>query len=594
MTQFKEKGGGTVGLFYYPVLQAADILMYQANAVPIGEDQRQHLELTRDVAHRFNTRYGETFTLPGAYAGKPGERIKDLQDPARKMSKSIGGPGTVWVLDEPAVAHEEGQERRHRHRPRGACGRRQARHHQPADDPVRRHGQGGRPSSRRPTTARATATSRRDVAEAVVEMFAPMRDALRRADRRPGVPRHGPCRRRGDGRRRRGDDHDDRPRADRPAGARSGDHDASSASRSACRSRSTPSCRAGGRSSATPTPPPSRRTSPCCRRPPCTTTACTTSRSTCGRSLPARSRSTSTCAARRRSGRSRRSCSCRSCVGISGCERVEGKVRSGPLARELNFPYHPHVTVAHDVGDEMLDRAFAALSSYDAQFRVWGFTLFEQGPDKVWRPQRDFPFGRGGLPGPPEPGDATARERVEAGRVPDLDCQERAAPGPAEAALPRPPRPDVRPLPGRRRRPARRRGHLLLVPVAVPDPAARHLACSATCTATTRREHVTERAERLPARPARDDHRGHPRRRRRARPASSASSVCCCPGSAGSTACARRSAASGTRTSRPATSSPASSSTSSCSSACSRRSPRRSSSPAPRPQRPATSSTCSA
>jgi tryptophanyl-tRNA synthetase len=103
MTQFKEKGGGTVGLFYYPVLQAADILMYQANAVPIGEDQRQHLELTRDVAHRFNTRYGETFTLPGAYAGKPGERIKDLQDPARKMSKSIGGAGTVWVLDEPAV-----------------------------------------------------------------------------------------------------------------------------------------------------------------------------------------------------------------------------------------------------------------------------------------------------------------------------------------------------------------------------------------------------------------------------------------------------------------------------------------------------------
>jgi tryptophanyl-tRNA synthetase len=101
MTQFKEKGGGSVGLFTYPVLQAADILMYQADAVPIGEDQRQHLELTRDLAQRFNARYGETFTLPGAYAGRPGERIKDLQDPARKMSKSIGGPGTVWVLDEP-------------------------------------------------------------------------------------------------------------------------------------------------------------------------------------------------------------------------------------------------------------------------------------------------------------------------------------------------------------------------------------------------------------------------------------------------------------------------------------------------------------
>ena len=96
-------------------------------------------------------------------------------------------------------------------------------------------------------------------------------------------------------------------------------------------------------------------------------------------------------------------------VGISGCERVEGKVRSGPLARDLGFPYHPHVTVAHDVGDEMLDRAFTALSSYDAHFTVWGFTLFEQGPDKVWRPQRDFAFGRGGLLGPPEPGDATAQ-----------------------------------------------------------------------------------------------------------------------------------------------------------------------------------------
>ena len=101
MTQFKEKGGGTVGLFTYPVLQAADILMYQADAVPIGEDQRQHLELTRDVAQRFNARYGDTFTLPAPYAGKPGERIKDLQDPARKMSKSIGGNGTVWVLDDP-------------------------------------------------------------------------------------------------------------------------------------------------------------------------------------------------------------------------------------------------------------------------------------------------------------------------------------------------------------------------------------------------------------------------------------------------------------------------------------------------------------
>ncbi len=103
MTQFKDKGGGTVGLFTYPVLQAADILMYQADSVPIGEDQRQHLELTRDLAQRFNSRYGDTFTVPAPYAGRPAERIKDLQDPARKMSKTIGGAGTLWVLDEPAV-----------------------------------------------------------------------------------------------------------------------------------------------------------------------------------------------------------------------------------------------------------------------------------------------------------------------------------------------------------------------------------------------------------------------------------------------------------------------------------------------------------
>ena len=103
MTQFKDKGGGTVGLFTYPVLQAADILLYQADAVPVGEDQRQHLELTRDLAQRFHSRYGPAFTVPQAYAAKPGERIKDLQDPARKMSKTIGGNGTLWVLDDPAV-----------------------------------------------------------------------------------------------------------------------------------------------------------------------------------------------------------------------------------------------------------------------------------------------------------------------------------------------------------------------------------------------------------------------------------------------------------------------------------------------------------
>jgi 2'-5' RNA ligase len=89
--------------------------------------------------------------------------------------------------------------------------------------------------------------------------------------------------------------------------------------------------------------------------------------------------------------------------GISECERVESSVRSGPLERSLSFPYHPHVTVAHDLGEAALDRAFTELAGYEARFTVWGFTLFEQGRDHVWRPQRDFPFGPGGLPGPVEP-----------------------------------------------------------------------------------------------------------------------------------------------------------------------------------------------
>ncbi|MCU1599660.1 MAG: Phosphoesterase [Frankiales bacterium] len=85
--------------------------------------------------------------------------------------------------------------------------------------------------------------------------------------------------------------------------------------------------------------------------------------------------------------------------GISECELIEAQVRSGPLEREIAFPYHPHVTVAHDVAKEQLDRAFDELIDYDARFKVWGFTLFEKGKDNVWRPQRDFPFDRP-LPGP--------------------------------------------------------------------------------------------------------------------------------------------------------------------------------------------------
>ncbi|HVF76522.1 MAG TPA: tryptophan--tRNA ligase [Acidimicrobiales bacterium] len=109
MTQFKDKsakggeGDARVGLFTYPVLQAADILVYQADRVPVGEDQRQHLELCRDLAHRFNTRYGPTFVVPEAAIPRVGGKIMDLQEPTKKMSKSADSPqGTVLVLDSPA------------------------------------------------------------------------------------------------------------------------------------------------------------------------------------------------------------------------------------------------------------------------------------------------------------------------------------------------------------------------------------------------------------------------------------------------------------------------------------------------------------
>ncbi|WBB97732.1 tryptophan--tRNA ligase [Solwaraspora sp. WMMA2059] len=109
MTQFKDKSAkqgaerASVGLFTYPVLQAADILLYQADAVPVGEDQRQHLELTRDLAQRFNTRFGATFTVPAPYIVRDTAKILDLQDPTAKMSKSSSSPaGIIDLLDDPA------------------------------------------------------------------------------------------------------------------------------------------------------------------------------------------------------------------------------------------------------------------------------------------------------------------------------------------------------------------------------------------------------------------------------------------------------------------------------------------------------------
>ena len=107
MTQFKEKSGQqkelvSAGLFFYPVLQAADVLAYDVNEVPVGEDQKQHIELMREIAQRFNSRFGETLVLPEHRIPQVGARIMDLQNPENKMSTTGGSDqGTVYVLDEP-------------------------------------------------------------------------------------------------------------------------------------------------------------------------------------------------------------------------------------------------------------------------------------------------------------------------------------------------------------------------------------------------------------------------------------------------------------------------------------------------------------
>ena len=113
MTQFKDKArkqeeNVSVGLFDYPVLMAADILLYQTDFVPVGEDQKQHLELTRDLAIRFNRDYGETFKVPDPYIPKIGARIMSLSDPTKKMSKSDDDPnGCVMLMDDPDTVQKK-------------------------------------------------------------------------------------------------------------------------------------------------------------------------------------------------------------------------------------------------------------------------------------------------------------------------------------------------------------------------------------------------------------------------------------------------------------------------------------------------------
>ncbi|QBR92539.1 tryptophan--tRNA ligase [Nocardioides euryhalodurans] len=111
MIQFKEKGRGRdstrVSLYTYPVLMAADILLYRPTQVPVGDDQRQHIELTRDLALRFNRTYGEVFTVPEIVTPAAGARVMDLAEPTRKMSKSVEGAGSVLLLDPPDVVRRK-------------------------------------------------------------------------------------------------------------------------------------------------------------------------------------------------------------------------------------------------------------------------------------------------------------------------------------------------------------------------------------------------------------------------------------------------------------------------------------------------------
>ena len=164
MTQFKEKAEQqefvSVALFSYPVLQAADILLYNTDAVPVGEDQRQHVELTRDIAERFNSRYGETLVVPKVVTPKLGAKILDLQEPTKKMSTTGGtAQGTVLMLDEPDVIRKKVKSAVTDSGSRCSPRRRQGGNREPDLDDVRRHGPASPRRSSHATTAPGTATS---------------------------------------------------------------------------------------------------------------------------------------------------------------------------------------------------------------------------------------------------------------------------------------------------------------------------------------------------------------------------------------------------------------------------------------------------
>ena len=315
MTQFKDKSERArrscpAGLFTYPALMAADILLYDTDEVPVGDDQRQHLELTRDLAVRFNSRYGDTFVVPEATSSRQaGARVMDLQDPTSKMSKSVDSPAghDPAARRARATIEQEDQAGRHRHRRRGALRPRgQARRVEPAVDPRRLHRP--RPPRRSPSGYTQYGPLKADTADAVVELLAPIQARYAELAADPAEVAPHPRRRRGAGPQDRGDDPrpgprggrvarlpDDEPAADRaldvgpgpdlasPGGGR---RRARRAARSSVRLPRRPPCSSPRRptrrrprrwmpaaqgpsaSPSTRPPPPRGSTGPCGRRPP--------------------------------------------------------------------------------------------------------------------------------------------------------------------------------------------------------------------------------------------------------------------------------------------------------------------------------------
>ena len=188
MTQFKDKGGEqefvSSALFNYPVLMAGDILLYQADIVPIGDDQRQHLELARDIAERFNARFGETFTVPDGVYPEVGARIMDLQEPLGRCARQGARSRARWPARRARRDPQEVQDRGDRLRPRCPAGRRQAGRLEPDRHHVGRDGEHTRGRSRPSTGTPGYGTFKLDVGEAVVELLAPVqqRYAELRAD----------------------------------------------------------------------------------------------------------------------------------------------------------------------------------------------------------------------------------------------------------------------------------------------------------------------------------------------------------------------------------------------------------------------------